>query len=247
MISKKLIWLTSALMLSSGLAYAEEEQVAQKDFHVTLSAKAWAHTWNGWQNSSNAGTVSVDQSEIPFIGGATVTYGKFFLSGNYSPETNYDFTRFTGALNGKRKEYDLNFGYYIHPQVALALGYKAVNIHYYDSVTPTTYYDWNYRFPIIGIMANAPVMDTKFFMYGSGAIGIGGTVSGNTASNAKNVDKVEYKTFEAGMGYAITNALKGTVGYKYQEMNAKWKDSVGVLAKPRDTTSGLMLGVSYTF
>lgn len=234
-------------MLSSGLVYAEEEQAAQKDFHVTLSAKVWAHNWNGWQNSSNAGTVSVDQSGTPFIGGATVTYGKFFLSGNYSPQTGYDFTRFTGALNGKRKEYDLNLGYYIHPQVALAVGYKAVNIHYYNAAAPTTFADWDYKFPIIGIMANAPVMETKFFVFGSGAVGIGGRVTGNTASNAKNIDTVEYKTLETGLGYAFTEGLKGTVGYKFQEISASWKAAMGVIAKPRDTTSGLMVGVSYTF
>lgn len=235
-------------MLSSGLVYAEEEQAAQKDFHVTLSAKVWAHDWNGWQYTTLAGTNSVNQSGTPFIGGATVTYGKFFLSGNYSPSTNYDFSKFVGALDGKRKEYDLNLGYYIHPQVALAVGYKAVNLHYFVPTAPTTYADWDYKFPMIGIMANAPIQETKFFVFGSGAVGIGGRISGNTTSNAQNIDTVEYKTLEAGMGYAFTEAIKGTVGYKFQELSAKWKASFSTTAaKPRDTTSGLMLGVSYTF
>lgn len=244
MISRnKLISLTSALMLSSGLVYAEE-QVAQKDFHVTLSAKAWANDWNAWDLVSNAGTNSVVASKVPFIGGVSVKYGDFFLSGNYSPETDYDFSRYAFAPNGKRKEYDLSLGYYIHPQIALAVGYKNVRMSYYTPGVAVAPAVWEYKFPMIGISANAPITNTQAFMYGSGAIGIGGSIAAPAFALPSGPKDPTYRAVELGLGYIITNGLAATIGYKYQELGLGWTN---IRAKSRDVTSGLMFGLAYTF
>ncbi len=227
-----------AAVLASDMVYADENDQANKDWHVTVSGKLWANSWNGWTSAGNNGTNSVVASNTPFIGGVTARYKDFFVSGNYSPSTNYDFSSFTGQGTYSRKEMDLNVGYYLVPQVALAAGYKEVDMTY------SAFSTWKYKFAIVGINGVSRINDTRAFMYGNGGFGVG-TVSSTYAPFAGyGAGNPTYESIEAGFGYSITNNLVGTIGYKYQQISLSFANWA---AKARDITTGYMFGLAYTF
>jgi hypothetical protein len=224
----------------SGLAYAadDNEEAPAKNWHVTLSGKLWANNWNGWTNTTSSGTTSIVASGVPVIGGVTVRYKNYFISGNFSPSTTYDFSAYTGEGKYKRREFDINGGYYIVPQVALAIGYKEVDMEYSANST------WKYKFGIIGVNGASQINDTKAFMYGNGAFGIGKVTSTYPPFAGYGAGNPTYESMEAGFGFTLAKNLIGTLGYKYQQISLSFSGSP---AKARDITTGYILGVAYTF
>ncbi len=230
--------LAGAALVASGVVCADEEQAANKDWHVTVSGKLWANSWNAWTTAGASGTTSVVASKVPVIGGVTARYKDFFISGNYSPSTNYDFSSYAGQGTYSRKEFDVNAGYYLVPQVALALGYKQIDLSYSAAS------QWKYKFAILGINGVSRINDTPAFMYGNGAFGVG-TVSSTYAPFAGyGAGNPTYESMEAGFGFAITKNFVATIGYKYQQLALSFSNQV---AKARDITTGYMFGVAYTF
>lgn len=226
-----LICLIGAMTLSASSAYADD------DWHMTISGKAWNSTWNGWSTINNSGTWSEAATATPLIVGVSAKHGNFFMGANYSPSTSYDRTAYGPGFGvDKRKESDLNIGYYFIPQIALTLGSKSIENSFSGQ------FNWKYKFVLLGINVNAPIIDTPAFMYGSFSTSLSGSAYVPAHAAGFSAQKPTYQAIEVGLGYAITNTLMGTVGYKYQQFDLKFD---AFSAKTRDTTTGLIVGLSY--
>jgi hypothetical protein len=255
MINKKImmVCLAGASLLSAGLAYADDEPAPTKNLHVTISAKAWNESWSTWQylNTNPANppvgtTISSSDNKIAGIVGVTVRYRDFFVSGNYAPPTEFNFAD-TGETN-KRSEGDLNFGYYLHPQIGVSLGYKQVKLDY--GATGTSL--WTHKFITLGINAAARMGESRFFMYENGAFSLTGSTSTtqDAAFTSAGLSKgtPTYRSLESGLGLSVTRGLILTMGYKFQqvELPYTWSGN-GVTENTRDTTNGFIFGMAYTF
>jgi hypothetical protein len=241
MICKKIgmAGLVGASLLSGGFAYADEESAQTKDWHVTVSAKGWYESWSTWQTvTSGVGTlINASDSKVDFIGGVTARYKDFFLSGNYSPKQTFTFSDV--GLQHKRSEGDINFGYYVHPQVGLSVGYKQVKLEYNPNAV------WTYDFLTVGINGSARIEGTPFFLYGNGAGSLTGTSSVSFTTVPRGTPK--YASMETGLGWSATQSLIVTFGYKFQQIELPLNFVGGTTENTRDTTTGYILGVAYTF
>lgn len=255
----------------SSSAFAQD-----KDWSVTLGLKGWANVWETGQVNSLAPFGSNAQSYTSgttwaAIPSAAVKYKDFFVSSSYFINTSYNFPLATILVPGvpgnvdvddlvtqdisaKRKEFDINIGWYFAPQVAVTLGYKQVNQKYTNvytfPATPsrdplTTTNTTKNKAPTIGIVAGAPVGNSDFLMYLNASSSIGRTMKA-TFSESDDSWKGWYASGELGFGYRIVPGLTATAGYKYQIINLK-VDTVSPTQKGRDTTNGPVLGVAYTF
>lgn len=238
-----------ALALSyGGSALADDSTPPQpKDWHFTLSAKGWYESWSTWQTvytnppPGKAGTLlNTADSRIALIGGATVRYKNLFVNGNISPSTTFNFTDVLQKY--KRSENDLNVGYYIHPQVAIAVGMKNLRIEYDPSSV------WKYSFVTLGFNGAAPISGTHLFFYGNGARSITGTATSSFAITGYSLGTPIYQSFETGIGYAGGGNVIYTLGYKFQQAELPIMDLTnGMLERTRDTTLGFIFGAAVTF
>ncbi len=220
----------------------EDPSPARKDFSVTVGLKAWANEWQSWNDPGSAGMGTAKATAInPSV---TIKYKDFFVSGGFMPKKTYDVP---SSLNGvttqaSRKEMDLSVGYYVHPQLALTLGYKQIT-----QTWGTVDYVW--KIPAVGLSAAAPLQGTNVFMYGNAAIGWA-SVSTNPASKAVvwNYKGGTYTTTEVGLGYAITPSFRLTGGYKYQVCPTSTEVLLNATRiTVTDSTRGFVFGGSYTF
>jgi hypothetical protein len=243
MFNKKigLACLAGASMLSTGLAYADEDQATPKNWHITVSAKTWYESWSTWQVTGatlagNGTLINSSDAKFAVLGGATFRYKNIFVSGNYSPATTFTFNDIGQQF--KRSEGDINVGYYVHPQVGISLGYKQVKLDYQPGV-------WTHNFLTLGVNGSARIEGTPFFLYGNGA----GSLTGSTSvdfplTGTKGTPK--YQSMEVGFGYVAMKNLIVTGGYKFQQVELPL--TFGSLTeKTRDTTTGYIFGVAYTF
>lgn len=256
--------LMAAAFLSAGSAFAQE------GFHLTLGVKAWANYWEtGFpvDDRNNTGTnviaASNDSPKVAAIPSVSMRWGRFVASVGYFVKTEYEFTAFTDYQNftcagcsatvvrvastAERKELDANIGWFIHPQVAVTLGYKQV-----DQIYKTTFTAPGLIFPpsdpdktkntavTLGILGSAPI-GGGFALYGNVAAG---------PAKAEFVDstseKLEgyYHSSEFGFAYGFGGAAI-TLGYKVQVIDYETKGSLQ--QRIRDTTNGFIAGISYTF
>lgn len=253
MINKKIMMacLAGASMLSASVVYAEEDSAPTKNWHVTVSGKAWNESWSTWQyiNTNPANgvvgtTINSADNTFALIGGVTARFKDFFVSGNYAPQTNFNFKDI--SQTNKRSEGDLNVGYYLHPQVGISLGYKQVKLAYGTTETP-----WTHKFLTLGLNSSARIGESKFFMYENGALSLTGSTSTtrDAAFQASGLSKgtPTYRSLEAGLGFTATQNMIVTAGYKFQqvELPYTWSGN-GVTVNTRDTTTGFIFGVAYT-
>jgi len=245
MINKKIILacLTGALMVSANFAYAEEEQPQAKNVHVTLSLKGWNESWSTWNWVGNLGAygpgtlINSADSSMALIGGVTVRIKDFFMSGNYAPQSSFEFTDITKTY--KRSENDLNFGFYVNPQVAFSLGRKVVELTYNPNAV------WTHTFITLGVNGSSRIGDSNFFMYENGAMSLTGTTDVTfTTTGVKGTPT--YRSLEAGFGFAANPKLTFTAGYKFQQVELPL--TFGTLTEnTRDTTTGFIFGAALTF
>jgi hypothetical protein len=268
-----------AAALVSTSAFAQD-----KDWSVTLGIKGWLNIWDtkvqaGIPASGNfAGGSSIISQTSDWTAAAipslAIRYKEFFIASSYFVNRKYNFPQNAGSFFfdvgdpsgvglgvpytqdtvAKRKEFDINIGWYFVPQVALTLGYKQVNQHYTDTfilppaifpVPFTTDQTTKNKAATIGVVAGAPLGDSNFLMYFNAASSIGPTMKA-TYSDSSGSDKGWYATGEVGFGYRIAPGLTATLSYKYQIIDLKLKD-LSPTQHARDTTNGPLLGVSYTF
>jgi hypothetical protein len=247
MLNKKIVMacITAASLLSANLALAQEEDEQQgKNFHLTLSAKMWNESWSTWQRVGtlspygNGTLMDTADNTAAFIGGVTARFKNGFVSANYAPQTSFDFPN--NVETYKRSEYDVNVGYYLHPQIGLSLGYKSVELEYNPAAV------WTHNFLTLGLNSSARIGDSSFFMYQNGAI----SLTGSTDVTFTTVEKgtPEYQSLEAGLGVSVTQGLILTAGYKFQQIELPLTfASTGLTVNTRDTTTGFIFGAAYTF
>lgn len=246
----------------------------EKDFSASVGLKMWVNEWeyptvltfsptstNNMVRSQHSDTV-----EFAFIPALNLKYKNFFVSSSYFPETDYSFEiqdvlGFTSKFDAKRSEWDINFGYYILPSLAVMAGYKNINREFGININGNQ-------------MANAGKADTngltlsiagaaplrgQFGLYGNFAYGWldtekNLTFSGILGEQYGNFD-VEYYLGEFGLKYFsrlknfyALEAASVYMGYRFQSLN----EERGSLDNGRpleitDTTSGFVFGVNLSF
>jgi hypothetical protein len=233
--------------------------------------------------TSRGSPPTIDQfapASVPTMG---VRYKNFFASASGMISSNYDFSKATEFVQGpaavfggihtfrlehhvnaRRYEADVNLGYYIHPWIALTMGYKGVFQQFDDKVTefdvthgpiavcnPGSNFclqtrnksSTSYNGGTIGIAANVPIPEgglipTGFSIYGNGAGG-GMAVTG--------FQSALYGTMDAGIAYKPTSLpLLFTLGYKFQIIRTK-ANSQASEDHFTDYTRGGILGINFIF
>jgi len=235
-----------ALAAGAGSVLAQERD---KNWSVTVGVKAW---YNQWDTSIPAGTLDANSyygiSNISrpqrwaFIPNLAVRYKDYFVSGGYFTKTSYSFPEvfFSGtrvSLRADRTEADLNLGYFVVPQFALAVGYKKVkqdyDISFPDSSAATITSTTKYNGLTVGMIASGPI-GGGFSLYANAS-------SGRTHAKYSDGGSSHgwYGSSELGLAHPIAKGAVLSLGAKYQVLNT---GGVG-----RDVTTGLILGANYTF
>ena len=226
--------IAAAVLLPASSAFAQD------GFRATIGLKAWAHTWNTWSTGSGGfvGQTETD-SEVVLIPSVTFRFGNFFLSGDFWPEKEYDFLNAT-YTKVKREEWSAVTGYYIVPQLAVALGWKRIH---QDFTGGGVDFDVNIDVPMFGLQGGAPLGESgNWFMYGNGFVGPI-SVKEKGAGSSSDQEGWYYST-ELGLGYRMFQRLSATVGYKYQTV--RW-DKINGENPGYDYTMGWIFGLSFTF
>jgi len=241
-------------------------QVAN-DLHFTVGYRAWFNSWTtpgkvrlgGIFGAIPLETTSDAIGSIPTVG---VRYKDFFVSasGFFANDYTADLVRL-GNVNfdqhSKRREADVNVGYYIHPWIALSAGYKHIGMDVTIQGIPSNLFEASYRYngPTLGAAVSIPIpegglLPSGLTVYGNGAGGYLWT-HGNTQNGASLVSNhAFYSVLEGGLAYKIPRlpvALTG--GYKFQAVNMHYKSqessALGGKNSGTDVMRGPILGVSY--
>jgi len=232
-------------------AFAQEDKVT-----ITLGLRAWLNEWETWFAPNNPGVNVISdtsKSKLAVIPSVTVKYKDYFASAGYFTKTSYNFPSYTESVGGaivqtspsaERQEFDLNFGWYFVPRVALTVGYKRVRQDITTSTTGVGFNGvpfttkWTYNAPTIGIAASAPIAD-RVALYGNGAIGpVTVTVNGSKPGTSAT-----YSASEFGVAWQAASNFTATLGFKYQIIEQKPSSGLA----QRDISSGWVLGGLYTF
>ncbi|MBI4378586.1 MAG: hypothetical protein HY578_05750 [Nitrospinae bacterium] len=264
---KKLGLAVGILFAVTGFIAISVSSVSASDgFNVSLGVKGWANQWETsffFNDSSFAGKnikVTTD-SKFVAIPVLAVKYGNVFISGSYYAKTNFTFNKFnyratystvgtiteTLESSADRSEWDANIGYYIHPSVALSVGYKNITQDYTQTVSspgitysqPTTTSTTEIRGPTVGIIANKSI-GSGFGLYGN--ISYGWLKAKYTGVSTE--DNSSYTLTDTGFNYMFGSIpLLINLGYRYQAM---YTDASPGLKAP-DITTGFVLGANLVF
>ncbi len=216
--------------------------LAQEGFGVTIGVKAWVHNWSTWFNSATPNTVLQTESggQTTVIPSISLRYNKFFISGDWFPETSYKFPVGGGIQNVKRDEFSIIAGYYIFPELAVAGGFKRVHQNFINTAPP---FNMNIDAPVIGLQGGAGIGGTDAFIYGNGFVGPISVSNAVTGVGATSQSGLYYST-ELGLGYRISRNVSVTGGYKYQTI--RWDNIAGSIPG-NDMMSGFIFGLSFGF
>lgn len=231
--------ITTLLISTFGLAaYAADEEVSPSDLSFSAGVKLWNSQWQAsygpYPYNSNTKPVA-----IYTIAGR---YKDFSLSLSSLAKTTYDlsidYQNNTTIFPSDRSEWDVNFSYFLHPNLSASIGYK--NLKFFQNT--------KINGPVIGLSGFAPMND-NFGIYGS--LGIG-WLETKTISQKYNTN---YELGEVGLAYSFdkkpsfVKGLTATVGYRFQKLTANktHETSNGGKHDSRDTTSGLTIGLIGSF
>nr|WP_319494005.1 hypothetical protein [uncultured Desulfobacter sp.] len=247
-----------------------------KDWGFGLGVKTWTNDWSLPLEVKSSPTATTTTSivqfdsdmEVAFIPTGLVRYKNFFIGGGYMPGTDYDFNQQTvnettiSQVNGERKEWDLNIGYFLTPNLAVTLGYKKIERELTlrdEGISKNVSYPLSAHAPIIGVATSLPINE-KFSFYGNFAYGfLGGDsqyiVSGDSP-NSMDLDG-NYYLAELGFNYVIpiktvVSGMTISLGYRFQRLDMEMTDTVGgawngSAGNQNDTTSGITFSVSASF
>ena len=138
------------------VGYAQEEMTKQLEF--TIGLKAWNTSWQSYLPAVIVGATPSGQpaaselvnsvegrTEVAALPTVTLRYERYFLSAGYARySSNFDLVQSPiGVVNGqnifasridhiRRREIDVNLGYFVLPGLALTVGYKGAR----EIVTP---------------------------------------------------------------------------------------------------------------
>ena len=238
------------------------------DLHLTVGFRSWFNSWTSPGKFFIGGVALETTSDgIGYIPTLGVRYKDFFVSASgffnntYSADLlNVGPPIFLPALfdqHAKRKEADVNVGYYIHPWIALSAGYKHISMDFTVSGIPSSALSaqYSYNGPTLGAAVSIPIpegglLPSGLTVYGNGAGGYLWT-HGNTQNGASLVSNhAFYSVLEGGLAYKFASlpvALTG--GYKFQALNMHYKpgqsQSLAGRNSQTDVMRGPIVGVSY--
>ena len=246
---------------------ADKTAQMANDFHFTIGYRNWFHSWTtpGKVSVFNALTLETTSDGIGYIPTAGVRYKDFFVSasGFFSNEYSADLIGFFD-LHSKRREADVNVGYFIHPWIALSAGFKHIDMDFTISGITSSLFHAKYAYngPTLGASVSIPIpeggwMPSGFTVYGNGAGGYLWT-HGNTQANFGSQfqkaslasDHSFYGVLEGGLAYKIASLpVALTAGYKFQALNMVLTSPTAAQFSGRhsqtDVMRGPILGVSY--
>jgi len=244
------------LSLCASAAVAQQSRQADipvaGDGKLSLGLKAWSSNWRqegsvivypnnvtnpkGYVSNGNA-----EGSALTLTPTLQYRYKDVAVSFSTLLKKDFDMPRtFVSSDNASgtefnsfgRKEYDLNFSYFLKPNISASIGYKNLTL---NSGAYTV------RGPIVGLSASAPLME-GLSLYAT--VGLG-------ALNVKQDDRfdVKYTLTEVGVAYSLHEWLShSAVTLSYREQKVKATDQ-GVWGRDRyqDTTRGVAVGFSKSF
>jgi len=184
---------------------------------------------------------------------------RFLVSGSFMVTPDYRFPRetfyTTGAgsqlysldITGSRREYDLNFGFYVSRSVVLTMGYKGISEKFRveNSRTGTSENKVYLNGVTLGIAGSAPI-GKGFSVYGSGA---GGWMGVTYDPSSQYTDNGLYEASEMGLAWKAPGRvpLSVSLGYKFQLIQTRInsRNSTNYESLPRnEVTRGPMLGLN---
>lgn len=268
------------------IGYAQEEMTKQLEF--TIGLKAWNTSWQSYLPAVIVGATPSGQpaaselvnsvegrTEVAALPTVTLRYERYFLSAGYARySSNFDLVQSPiGVVNGqnifasrtdhiRRREIDVNLGYFVLPGLALTVGYKGAreNRDTRTAVAPdTTLNLLSGKFDglLLGALGSYEIVP-GFSGYGQLGYGIGrgrvtygeGTLTpGNSFKN-----NPRYMVTEIGVAYQLplTNRwIQRTslaLGYRSQTVKQKVPSLIGGEQREvRDVKDGIVLSLNGTF
>ena len=237
------------------------------DLHFTIGYRNWFHSWTTQGKFGFGGFLALfagptTSDGIGYIPTAGIRYKDFFVSASGFFSNNYtaDFVSVIDQ-HSKRKEVDVNAGYYIHPWIALSAGYKHITQDFTLSGFPQLFFHTKFAYngPTLGASVNIPIpegnlMPSGFNVYGNGAGGYlwthGNTDSFTPASGISN--HAFYAVLEGGLAYKFGDwPVALTAGYKFQSLNTFFKSQKSASESGRNSQTDFMrgpiVGASYIY
>ncbi|MBI3584060.1 MAG: hypothetical protein HY096_08960 [Nitrospinae bacterium] len=248
------------------IALVSSVSAEESRLNYSIGLKGWSNQWETgyfFNDESYAGkNVQVTTgSKFTLIPVLAVKYGNVFISGSYYMKSDFSFNKFsyratystvgtiteTLASSADRTEWDANIGYYIHPSVALSLGYKNITQDYTSTLSSpgitygqaTSKSTTEIKGPAIGITGNVPISG-GFGLYGNLAYGW----LKSKYTGVSREDSSTYTLSDTGFNYrAESIPLMINLGYRYQSI---YTDAPNGLKGP-DITEGIVLGANMIF
>lgn len=272
--------------LSPVVSFAQEEPNKQLEFTVGL--KAWNTSWQSYLPAIIVGTTprglpaaselinSVEGStEVAALPTMTLRYARYFISAGYAQySANFDLSQSPVAVNNgenifssrrdhiRRREVDVNFGYFVLPGLALTVGYKGAreNRDTRTGVAPDTAFgllSGKFDAVLLGALGSYEIVP-GFSGYGQFGYGIGrGKVTYGQASPAPGDqfrNNPRYILTEVGVAYQLPITSRWiqrtsvALGYRSQTVKQKVPSLVGGEEREvRDVKDGIVLSLNATF
>lgn len=229
---KKLLIAVVAALGATALAHAQSTP------SVSVGLRAWQTQWDTFsytldQNGNSVVIQAPAEDKLVLLPVLSMRWHDVTGSISLYPSTDHDFI---SGERGKRKEFDVNVGYFVTPGVALTLGYKKVEQGGSSGV-------YALSGPVAGVSGTAP-LGRDFSLYGS--FGMGWMKS--TGSSTVKFD-ADYRLSEFGAAYTVptgtfVKAVTFTLGYRTQVLTSK--DALPG-QDGRDLTEGFTLGALASF
>jgi hypothetical protein len=249
-----------------------------EDLHLSFGLKIWFNTWEDskfGENLPSPHIIKDSSSGVGYIPTFGLRYKDFFLSASGMFATAYKFdappslTSITGArsFGASRQEADINLGYYLHPMLAVSVGYKGIyqTLHVPKQVVGTdpfscgapqpSQYNFDYNGLTVGLAANVPLgkggldlLPWGLTIYGNAG---GGYMFEHAFKCVSLGNHAAYGVGELGLAYKPGELpLVFTVGYKYQLLNTQLNSTFKSFFNKNsvdDVTRGPLIGLILVF
>ena len=211
------------------------------DVRGTIGVRFWRTDWSTWYTVYPLEvSYAHAQLETTVTPVASIRYKDFLVSGSYLLEHGF---RFPGnTTEAKRKEYDVNLGYFVFPGMAVTLGWK--NLTYTNE--GLNHYKWVTKGLTAGVSGSAPIAP-MVSLYGN--VAYGRPKINDRDRYFAGDTRGKYLLTELGLAFPLgqmNSALGGlvvTTGYRYQRVGGMAKGSPYEVF---EYTQGPVLGITYS-
>jgi hypothetical protein len=234
--NSKSLWRVAAAVLPGLFQVpALAAEGAGEGFSVTVGTKVWVNEWSSWATPTIGGqgeVVPVDSStKVSLIPVVNLRFRDFYASFSTLLNTTYTlsgqgpnlFGQGQNSIDGSRKEFDANLGYYVFPGLGVSVGYKSLSQGFSGGE------DFHWTGPTIGATLTAPIQGG---FAGYGAVGVGffkmNLPAADPNSPVNSRLNANYAIGEIGLAYgaagipaiAVTSTAF-TLGYRFQSVTTK--------------------------